>query len=354
VAVVVDRLVVRAEDRSRLTDSLETALKAADGMVEVVRHGARAADAAAVLFSEKLACPVCGLSLPELEPRQFSFNSPFGVCPDCHGLGTRRVANGDLVLGDDSISILEGVVLPWGEPSGYLRKVVLPTLAKAYKFDLGSPWGDLPETARHLILHGAPGRTFKFAADGGRGRSDYETEWEGVLRNVERRYRESTSDSVRQSLDEYMVEMPCATCGGRRLRPESLAVLVAGRSIGDVRVCRAAGARAACARLDVAHAGRRRGVGRATRARQRERSVCVHLRASAAHERAFGIRSQRRAVVRLADRGWRQANLFRGRHGRRRLLWRTRCVDRRCPCRAGSNRRLPAEVVHGVGALQSG
>ncbi len=234
VAVVVDRLVVRAEDRSRLTDSLETALKVADGMVEVVRHGAKAADTAAVLFSEKLACPVCGLSLPELEPRQFSFNSPFGVCPDCHGLGTRRVANGELVLGDDSISILEGVVLPWGEPSGYLRKVVLPTLAKAYKFDLASPWGALPETARHLILHGAPGRTFKFAADGGRGRSDYETEWEGVLRNVERRYRESTSDSVRQSLDEYMVEMPCATCGGRRLRPESLAVLVAGRSIGDV------------------------------------------------------------------------------------------------------------------------
>ena len=234
VAVVVDRLVVRAADRGRLADSLETALKVADGVVEVVRHGGKGGQADAVLFSEKLACPTCGLSLPELEPRQFSFNSPFGTCPDCHGLGTRRVANADLVLGDPSISILEGVVLPWGEPSGYLRKVVLPTLARACRFELNAPWADLSEPARHAILHGLPGRTLKFATDGGRARGDYESEWEGVLGNVERRYRETTSDAVRQSLDEYMVEMPCASCGGRRLKPESLSVLVAGRSIGDV------------------------------------------------------------------------------------------------------------------------
>jgi len=234
VAVVVDRLVVRAADRPRLADSLETALKVADGVVEVIRHGGKKDPPVSVLFSEKLACPTCGLSLPELEPRQFSFNSPFGVCPDCHGLGNRRVANADLVLGDPSISILEGVVLPWGEPSGYLRKVVLPTLAKTYKFELNAPWGALSAAAQHAILHGVPGKTLKFATEGARGRGDYETEWEGVLGNVERRYRESSSDSVRQSLDEYMVEMPCATCGGRRLKPESLAVLVAGRSIGDV------------------------------------------------------------------------------------------------------------------------
>jgi excinuclease ABC subunit A len=247
IAVVVDRLVVRAADRSRLNDSIETALKTADGIVEVVRYdgerekGRREEGAPhspippfsrSTVFSERFACPVCGLSFPELEPRQFSFNSPFGACPACHGVGTRREVNADLILGDPSISILEGVILPWGEPTGYLRKVVLPTLAKAFKFNLSAPWGELSEDARRAILHGAPGR-FRFAVDGGRGR-DFESEWEGVLRNVERRYRESTSDAVRESLEEYMVEQPCQACGGKRLRPESLSVLVHGRSIGDV------------------------------------------------------------------------------------------------------------------------
>ncbi len=230
IAVVVDRLVVRPADRSRLNDSIETALKTADGVVEVVRHDGAARS---VMFSERFACPVCGLSLPELEPRQFSFNSPFGACPDCHGVGTRREVNAELILGDPSISILEGVVLPWGEPTGYLRKVVLPTLARAFKFDLNSPWGEIADPARHALLHGAEGR-FRFQADGGRGRSDYETEWEGILKNVERRYRESASDAVRASLEEFMVEQPCQTCGGKRLKAESLAVLVEGRSIGDV------------------------------------------------------------------------------------------------------------------------
>ncbi|MGI9041721.1 MAG: excinuclease ABC subunit UvrA [Gemmatimonadales bacterium] len=228
IAVVVDRLVVRSQDRSRLNDSIETALKIADGLVEVVRHGGES-----VVFSEQFACPVCGLSLPELEPRQFSFNSPFGACPDCHGVGTRREVNAGLVLGDPSISILEGVILPWGEPSGYLRKVVLPTLAKALKFDLNAPLGEHSESARQALLHGAPG-SFRFQTDGARGRGEFESEWEGVLRNVERRYRESSSDAVRGGLDEFMIEQPCHTCGGKRLKAESLAVLVNGRSIGDV------------------------------------------------------------------------------------------------------------------------
>jgi excinuclease ABC subunit A len=237
IAVVVDRLVGRATDRSRLNDSIETALKTADGIVEVVRYdGEREkggkGERDSTVFSERFACPVCGLSFPELEPRQFSFNSPFGACPACHGVGTRREVNADLILGDPSISILEGVILPWGEPTGYLRKVVLPTLAKAFKVDLSAPWGELSEDARQAILHGAPGR-FRFAVDGGKGR-DFESEWEGVLRNLERRYRESTSDAVRESLEEYMVEQPCQVCGGKRLRPESLSVLVQGRSIGDV------------------------------------------------------------------------------------------------------------------------
>jgi excinuclease ABC subunit A len=232
-SVVVDRLVVRADDRSRLNDSIETALKTADGVVEVVRYGRAASERESVTFSERFACPVCGLSLSELEPRQFSFNSPFGACPDCHGVGTRRDVNADLVLGDPSISILEGVILPWGEPSGYLRKVVLPTLAKAFKFDLNAPWGEHSAAAQQALLHGAAGR-FKFQTDGARGRGEYESEWEGVLRNVERRYRESTSDAVRTALEEFMIEQPCQTCGGKRLKAESLAVLVHGHSIGDV------------------------------------------------------------------------------------------------------------------------
>ncbi|MGH7509293.1 MAG: excinuclease ABC subunit UvrA [Gemmatimonadales bacterium] len=236
IAIVVDRLVVRASDRSRLNDSIETALKTADGLVEVVRYAGQGGSGAAgqsTVFSERFACPVCGLSLPELEPRQFSFNSPFGTCPDCHGLGTRREVNADLVLGDPSISILEGVILPWGEPSGYLRKVVLPTLAKAFKFDVGAPWGQHSEVAQHSILYGAPGR-FRFQTDGARGRGEFETDWEGVLRNIERRYRESTSDGVRATLEEFMIEQPCQTCRGKRLKPESLSVLVNGASIGDV------------------------------------------------------------------------------------------------------------------------
>src|SRR5213076_2604298 len=141
VAVVVDRLVIESADRSRLADSIETALKAADGTVEVVQ-GSKS-----TLYSERFACPTCGLSLPELEPRQFSFNSPFGACAECHGVGTARIPNAELVLGDPVISILEGVVLPWGEPTGYLRKVVLPTLARTFKFDPAAPWGEIPAAA---------------------------------------------------------------------------------------------------------------------------------------------------------------------------------------------------------------
>ena len=234
VAVVVDRLVARAADRARINDSIETALKTADGVVEVIRHEAGGRAPSSVVFSERFACPKCGLSMPELEPRQFSFNSPFGVCPDCHGLGTRREAVAELVLGDPSISILEGVVLPWGEPSGYLLKVILPTLAKTYKFDLNDPWKSLPAAARDLLLGGVAGKTFKFQLDGPKSKGEYESKWEGILRNVERRFYETQSDAMRQQLGEFMVEMPCRTCGGRRLKPESLAVLVGGESIGNV------------------------------------------------------------------------------------------------------------------------
>jgi len=237
VAVVVDRLVVRPSDRGRLADSIETALKAAEGMVEVVRHGERGTgngERVSTVFSEKFACPVCGLSIPELEPRQFSFNSPFGACPECHGVGVRREVNADLILGDPSISILEGVVLPWSEPTGYLRKVVLPTLARAFKFELNAPWKEHSAAARQALMYGVAGRKLKFQIDGGRSRDDYESEWEGILANVARRYRESTSDAVRVSLEQFMVEEPCRACGGHRLKPESLSVRVGGKGIGEV------------------------------------------------------------------------------------------------------------------------
>ena len=231
IAVVVDRLVVRPSDRGRLADSIETALKAADGVVEVVRQ---TGSPRSRLFSERYACPKCGLSLPELEPRQFSFNSPYGACPDCSGLGTRREVNADLVLGDHSLSILEGVVLPWGEPSGYLRKVVLPALAKTYKFDLNTPWRDLSPAVQKILLKGAPGKTITYQYDSERWHGSYESAWKGVLDHVEKRYRETASDSVREQLEQYMVEQPCPTCGGRRLKPESLSVMVAGKNIGEV------------------------------------------------------------------------------------------------------------------------
>jgi len=232
IAVVVDRLAVKVADRGRLADSIETALRAAEGVVEVVRHGSGAPKS--TLFSERYACPTCGLSIPELEPRQFSFNSPFGACPTCSGLGTRREVDEDLVVGDGSLSILEGVILPWGEPSGYIRKVILPTLAKAFKFDLDSPWKDLPPAARKAILHGVPGKTFTYQWDSARFHGSYESGWSGVLKHVERRYQETQSDATREQLEAFMVEQPCPDCHGRRLRPESLSVLVAGRSIGDV------------------------------------------------------------------------------------------------------------------------
>ncbi|HEY6059339.1 MAG TPA: excinuclease ABC subunit UvrA [Gemmatimonadales bacterium] len=234
IAVLVDRLVVRAADRGRLSDSIETALKAADGLVEIVRHGDGGGAARPVVFSERYACPKCGLSLPELEPRQFSFNSPFGACPECSGLGTRREVDADLVLGDPRLSILEGVILPWGEPSGYLRKVVLPTLARTFKFDLDAPWKNLPAAARKVMLLGAPGKTLTYQYTSERWQGSYESGWTGVLKHVEKRYRETASDSVREQLEEFMVEQACPSCGGRRLKPESLSVLVNGKSIGDV------------------------------------------------------------------------------------------------------------------------
>ncbi|HVE34858.1 MAG TPA: excinuclease ABC subunit UvrA [Gemmatimonadaceae bacterium] len=226
IEVVVDRLVVRTEDRGRVADSIETALKLADGVVEIVN----AQSGAKEMFSERYGCPSCGISLPELEPRHFSFNSPFGACPKCGGLGTRRQVSEELILGDPRISILEGVILPWGEPSGYLRKIVLPALARQLKFDLNAPWGALPKSVRDAILYG----TTKDSRGKRSGATSDAPEWEGVLNNIERRYEESDSDTIRLELQEFMIEVPCDECDGRRLKREALSVTVQNKSIGEV------------------------------------------------------------------------------------------------------------------------
>ena len=240
VSIIVDRLVVRAEDRGRLTDSLETAIRLADGIVEVKRYDT--ANGTSHHFSERYGCAHCGISLPEMEPRHFSFNSPFGACPACGGLGTRREVSEDLILGDPGVSILEGVILPWGEPDGYLRRVILPGLARRLGFDLNTPWGKLPKKVRDSLLYGAePAAQARGQRPEARGRKSQAPgprpqalTWEGILVSVQRRFSESESDQVRQDLLEYMVIKPCQACGGKRLKPESLAVTVNGKNLGEV------------------------------------------------------------------------------------------------------------------------
>ncbi|HSG49751.1 MAG TPA: excinuclease ABC subunit UvrA [Longimicrobiales bacterium] len=237
ISIVVDRLAVKAQDRDRLADSIETALRAAEGVVEIIEHPpGRDSDEIRHLYSEHYACASCGTSLPELEPRQFSFNSPYGACEACGGLGTRKEVNPQLLVGDHSISILEGVVLPWGEPGGHLRRSVLPGLAAAYEFDPAAPWGDLRDDAQDAILNGSGAMKIRFPYKAGSGKLEghYEDTWEGVVASVQRRYAETKSEAVHAQLEEYMSTLPCHECNGTRLRPESRGVTVAGLSLGDV------------------------------------------------------------------------------------------------------------------------
>jgi len=235
IAVVVDRLTIQEKDRDRLADSVETALRTGEGLLEVVEHRSRKAPELRV-FSERYACTSCGTSLTELEPRQFSFNSPYGACEECGGLGTRKDVNADLLTADPSLSILEGVILPWGSPSGHLRRSVIAGLAEAYEFNPNTPWGDLREDVRHAILHGSGSMKIRFPYKSGSGKFDghYEDRWEGVAANIERRYEDTTSESVRSQLDDYMSTVECTACGGSRLKPSSRAVTIAGKSLGDV------------------------------------------------------------------------------------------------------------------------
>ena len=238
--IVVDRLVVKDGIQRRLADSLETALHHAEGVVKVDIHGeaagdARAQPAAPLLFSEALACIDCGISYPEMTPRMFSFNNPYGACPDCTGLGTRMYFDPDLVVPNPELSLREGAIAPWEKRlSGWFHQT-LEALAKAYRFDIRTPFNKLPEEARNIILNGSGKEKVEFwwEEDGGR-RHTYYKEFEGVLNNLERRYRETDSEQVREELEKYMNVMPCPTCQGARLKKEALFVRIGGRNIREV------------------------------------------------------------------------------------------------------------------------
>jgi len=228
--IVVDRIIVKAGIERRLADSFETALHHADGIAKV-----QIIDGATTLYSENLACIDCGISYPEMTPRMFSFNSPYGACPDCTGLGTRNYFDADLVVPNPDLSIREGAIAPWEKRlSGWYHQT-LEALAKAYKFDIRTPFSDLPPAAKEVILYGSKGQKVEFwwEEDGGR-RHTYQKEFEGVLNNLQRRYLESESESVREDLEKYMNVMPCPSCAGARLKKESLFVRVGDSSIREV------------------------------------------------------------------------------------------------------------------------
>ncbi len=236
IEVVVDRLVRRSGIERRLTDSLETALKLAEGVaeVEIVPKGDEG-EPEILTFSEHLACTHCGLSFEELAPRNFSFNSPYGACEECDGLGTRFQVDPELVIADDDLSIDEGAIQPWSGFRGEYFKRVLTAVGDAYGFSTSTPWKKLKASAKKVVLYGAGDKqvTVRYKNRYGRQRS-YSTRYEGVIPWVERRHIESDSDRVREQIEGYMRLVPCPVCGGARLRPASLAVTIGGKNIFEV------------------------------------------------------------------------------------------------------------------------
>ena len=233
IEVVVDRLVAKPDIRRRVADSIEQALELAEGIasVAVVTHEGHEE---VQTFSQKLACTYCGLSFDELAPRNFSFNSPYGACPTCDGLGTRLEVDAELVVPDPDLSINEGAIAPWASNSLEYWYRVLEAVGDAHGFDLGTPWEKLPKKARDVLLNGAEESIYvKYKNRYGRQRA-YWTTFEGILPNIERRYRETESDAAREKHEQFMREIPCRACKGQRLRPETLAVTIGDRNIADV------------------------------------------------------------------------------------------------------------------------
>lgn len=239
IEVVVDRIVVQPDMAQRLADSLETALALSDGLViaETMEGGERTS------FSAKFACPVSGFTLNEIEPRLFSFNSPHGACPACDGLGMEIDFVASLVVPDVHLSLRNGAIKPWAAADGGGRKrfqtneyyaQVLASLARHFKFSMDTPFGELPLTTQELILNGSKGEAVSLVFDDGIRRYTTRKPFEGVLPNLQRRWRETESDWIRQDLSRYQMMNPCSACHGQRLKPEALCVKIAGRSISEV------------------------------------------------------------------------------------------------------------------------
>jgi excinuclease ABC subunit A len=236
IEVVVDRLVRRPGIERRLTDSLETALRLAEGVAEVeIVAREEEAEPEILTFSQHLACTQCGLSFDELAPRNFSFNSPYGACEKCDGLGTRFEVDPELVVGDDSLSIEGGAIAPWAGFRGEYFGRVLSAVAAANEFSTATPWKKLKAAERKIVLYGTGGKQVlvQYRNRYGRARS-YSTRYEGVIPWLERRHSEAESDRTREQIEGYMREVPCPDCGGSRLRPATLAVKVGGKNIFEV------------------------------------------------------------------------------------------------------------------------
>ena len=234
--VVVDRLVVRADIASRLSESFETALELADGLAfaEFADPPAKGKAPERILFSAKFACPVSGFTIPEIEPRLFSFNNPFGACPACGGLGSHLTIDSALVVPDPKLTLKRGAVAPWAKSSSPYYLQTLEALGQHYKFRLDKPWGELPQKARDAILYGSAGEEIRFSYDDGMRAYEVRKPFEGVITNLERRYKETESEWSREEIERYMTATPCGACGGHRLKPEALAVKIDGAHIGEI------------------------------------------------------------------------------------------------------------------------
>jgi excinuclease ABC subunit A len=248
--VVVDRIVVRPDLGTRLADSIETALKLADGLcvaefadrplpAEETAEGGGANKSAndtheRLLFSEKFACPVSGFTIPEIEPRLFSFNNPFGACPTCDGLGSQRAIDPNLVVPDENLTLREGAIAPWAKSTSPYYVQTLEALGKVYGFKLGDRFVDLPEAAKDAILRGTGEREVTFHYDDGLRSYKTTKTFEGVIPNLERRWKETESAWMREEIERFMSATPCPACNGYRLKPEALAVKIAGKHIGEV------------------------------------------------------------------------------------------------------------------------
>lgn len=230
IEVVIDRIVLKEGVESRLSDSLETALRLADGRVMVDVMGIEE-----LLFSEHHACPICGFSIEELEPRMFSFNSPFGACPKCDGLGTKLEVDESLVIPDWDVTLNEGAIVPWIPTSSQYYPQLLKCVCDHYGIDMDTPVKNIPKDQMDKILNGSGKDYIHFHYENEFGNiRDQDIQFEGVLRNIERRFKETSSDYIREQMEKYMAKQPCPSCHGHRLKPETLAVKIADKHIGEV------------------------------------------------------------------------------------------------------------------------